>query len=138
FLQTRPKQTMVDQVDPELSPSEDPIVDDDSNQKVEDLMDDALAQDAFLNDETRDQLKAETATFKELGVSDQLCEAAASLKWTKPSKIQVEAIPVALQGRDVIGLAETGSGKTGAFVIPILQNLLEAPQRLYALILTPT
>ena len=41
-------------------------------------------------------------------------------------------------GNDVIGLAETGSGKTGAFALPILQTLLENPQRLYALILTPT
>ena len=41
-------------------------------------------------------------------------------------------------GKDVIGLAETGSGKTGAFALPILQALLENPQRLFALVLTPT
>lgn len=41
-------------------------------------------------------------------------------------------------GNDIIGLAETGSGKTGAFALPVLQTLLENPQRLYALILTPT
>ena len=41
-------------------------------------------------------------------------------------------------GKDIIGLAETGSGKTGAFALPVLQTLLENPQRLYALILTPT
>ena len=41
-------------------------------------------------------------------------------------------------GADIIGLAETGSGKTGAFAIPILQTLLANPQRLYALVLTPT
>lgn len=45
---------------------------------------------------------------------------------------------MALQGKDVIGLAETGSGKTGAFALPILQSLLETPQRLFALVLTPT
>lgn len=43
-----------------------------------------------------------------------------------------------MTGRDVIGLAETGSGKTGAFAIPILQALLDVPQRLFALVLTPT
>lgn len=67
-----------------------------------------------------------------------LCETCESLKWKAPTKIQKEAIPIALQGKDIIGLAETGSGKTGAFSIPILQSLLENPQRYFALILTPT
>lgn len=67
-----------------------------------------------------------------------LCETCKSLNWKAPTKIQKEAIPVALQGKDIIGLAETGSGKTGAFSIPILQALLENPQRNFALILTPT
>lgn len=69
---------------------------------------------------------------------DVLCKACEQLKWTEPSKIQKESIPVALQGKDVIGLAETGSGKTAAFALPILQSLLENPQRYFALILTPT
>ncbi|KAG8138043.1 hypothetical protein E2320_003974 [Naja naja] len=77
-------------------------------------------------------------TFKQLGVTDVLCEACSQLGWKTPTKIQVEAIPVALQGRDIIGLAETGSGKTGAFALPILQALLETPQRFFALVLTPT
>ncbi|XP_004411131.1 PREDICTED: probable ATP-dependent RNA helicase DDX47 isoform X2 [Odobenus rosmarus divergens] len=80
----------------------------------------------------------ETKTFKDLGVTDVLCEACDQLRWTKPTKIQIEAIPLALQGRDIIGLAETGSGKTGAFALPILNALLETPQRLFALVLTPT
>ncbi|NWS60937.1 DDX47 helicase, partial [Chunga burmeisteri] len=80
----------------------------------------------------------EPRSFKDLGVTDVLCEACDQLGWKVPTKIQVEAIPVALQGRDVIGLAETGSGKTGAFALPILQALLETPQRLFALVLTPT
>lgn len=77
-------------------------------------------------------------TFASLGIVDTLCEAAGSLGWKGPTKIQVEAIPQALKGRDVIGLAETGSGKTGAFALPILQSLLENPQRMYALVLAPT
>ncbi|XP_036360192.1 probable ATP-dependent RNA helicase DDX47 isoform X2 [Octopus sinensis] len=80
----------------------------------------------------------EQATFSSLGVVDVLCEACELLKWKHPTKIQKEAIPVALKGKDVIGLAETGSGKTGAFAIPILQALLENPQRLFGLVLTPT
>ncbi|XP_013385953.1 probable ATP-dependent RNA helicase DDX47 isoform X2 [Lingula anatina] len=81
---------------------------------------------------------SKSSTFKELGVCDVLCEACEQLKWKEPSKIQKEAIPVALTGKDIIGLAETGSGKTGAFALPILQKLLENPQRLFGLILTPT
>lgn len=67
-----------------------------------------------------------------------MCEACEDLKWKTPSKIQRESIPVALKGHDIIGLAETGSGKTGAFALPIIQTLLDNPQRFYALILTPT
>lgn len=84
------------------------------------------------------EAKPEIVTFKSLGILDVLCEACERLQWKIPSKIQQEAIPVALKGNDVIGLAETGSGKTGAFAIPILQALLEKPQRLFALVLTPT
>ena len=72
------------------------------------------------------------------GVVKELCAACSQLKWTKPSPIQREALPVALKGRDIIGIAETGSGKTGAFAIPIIQALLDTPQRVFALILTPT
>ncbi|KAL0271951.1 UNVERIFIED_CONTAM: hypothetical protein PYX00_005099 [Menopon gallinae] len=77
-------------------------------------------------------------TFKDLGIVDVLCTACQQLKWTSPTKIQREAIPITLQGKDVIGLAETGSGKTGAFALPILQALLQNPQRYFGLILTPT
>lgn len=83
-------------------------------------------------------MEEEKTTFQSLGIVDVLCEACEQLKWKTPTKVQKEAIPVALQGSDVIGLAETGSGKTGAFALPILQTLLDKPQRLYALVLTPT
>ncbi|ESN93081.1 hypothetical protein HELRODRAFT_185175 [Helobdella robusta] len=77
-------------------------------------------------------------SFESLGVVQVLCEACQRLKWSKPTPIQKETIPVALLGKDIIGLAETGSGKTGAFAIPILQDLLQKQSRLFALILTPT
>jgi len=79
-----------------------------------------------------------TQTFEELGLCAPLCRATVGLKWTKPSIIQQQVLPVAFRGRDIIGLAETGSGKTGAFALPILQALLAAPQDLFALILAPT
>ena len=73
-----------------------------------------------------------------LGLRKELCEAAATVGWSKPTTIQERAIPPALEPRDVIGLAETGSGKTGAFSLPILHSLLLAPSRLYAIVLAPT
>jgi len=78
------------------------------------------------------------STFQTLGVVESLCQAIEGIGWTAPTEIQQNSIPEALKGRDVIGLAETGSGKTGAFAIPILQALLAAPQRLFAVILAPT
>ena len=77
-------------------------------------------------------------TFTDLGVTDSLIEACTSLGFKMPTPIQREAIPIALSGKDVIGLAETGSGKTAAFALPILQGLLDKPQPLFGLILAPT
>ena len=68
-----------------------------------------------------------------------LLSSISSLKWEYATNIQSQSIPPALLGRDIIGLAETGSGKTGAFVIPILNHLLEKPQKnVFAMILAPT
>lgn len=87
-------------------------------------------------EDTKDNV--EKITWKDLGLVDTLCKTCLDLKWKEPTRIQQEAIPLTLQGKDVIGLAETGSGKTAAFALPILQALLENPQRYFALILTPT
>lgn len=79
-----------------------------------------------------------TKTFQELGIIESLCDACTSLGYRTATPIQREAIPLALQGRDLIGLAETGSGKTAAFALPILQALMEKPQPLFSLVLAPT
>lgn len=76
--------------------------------------------------------------FKDLGICKEICDVINRLNWTSPSSIQSKTIPLALQGKDIVGLAETGSGKTAAFGIPILQNLLAKPRHNFALILTPT
>merc|ERR1719456_299144 len=80
----------------------------------------------------------EQKTWADLGVCEELQKACKRIKWGAPTAIQTEALPWALKGRDIVGLAETGSGKTGAFALPILQTLLEDPSRFYALVLAPT
>jgi ATP-dependent RNA helicase DDX47/RRP3 len=60
------------------------------------------------------------------------------LGYKAPTPIQAQSIPLALEGRDLIGLAETGSGKTAAFALPILQALLDKPQPFFGLVLAPT
>jgi len=76
--------------------------------------------------------------FLQLGISNALGSELIKLNWNNPTEIQKQVIPTVLSGKDVIGLAETGSGKTGAFVIPILSKLLDCGSRLFALILSPT
>ena len=80
-------------------------------------------------------------TFQELGLSAPILRALAEQGYERPSPIQEKAIPPALAGRDVLGCAQTGTGKTCAFAAPILQRLEAAPQKgrpIRALILTPT
>jgi ATP-dependent RNA helicase RhlE len=77
--------------------------------------------------------------FDELGLVPPLLRAIRDMGFTEPTPIQRKAIPVALTGRDLIGLAQTGTGKTAAFILPILQRLLPMTQgNTRALILTPT
>ncbi|KAI8640188.1 P-loop containing nucleoside triphosphate hydrolase protein [Parasitella parasitica] len=82
--------------------------------------------------------KLEEITFADLGVSAQLCEACEKMKFKHPTEIQRESIPWAIEGRDIIGLAQTGSGKTASFAIPIIQRLWDNPQAFFACILAPT
>ena len=82
-------------------------------------------------------------TFKELNISESILKALANKKYDNPTPIQEKAIPTALQGGDLLGIAQTGTGKTAAFAIPIIQQLDETPftggkREIKALILTPT
>jgi ATP-dependent RNA helicase DDX47/RRP3 len=77
-------------------------------------------------------------TFKSLGLIDPLLEALEQMNFKTPTDIQLEALPHALQGRDIIGVASTGSGKTAAFALPILQKLWEEPTGLFACVISPT
>jgi ATP-dependent RNA helicase RhlE len=83
------------------------------------------------------------STFASLGLSEPLLRALASENYTTPTPIQVRAIPALLAGRDLLGIAQTGTGKTAAFGLPLLQRLAENKARAdhrgtRALILAPT
>ncbi|MEP0134090.1 MAG: DEAD/DEAH box helicase [Eudoraea sp.] len=83
-------------------------------------------------------------TFKELGLADPLLKALQAEGYENPTPIQVQAIPILLKGKDLLGVAQTGTGKTAAFGIPILQHLYNSQngqkgkRRIKALIVTPT
>lgn len=70
-----------------------------------------------------------TSSFQQFSLSRPILRGLASLYFTTPTPIQVRAIPVALQGLDVVGSAVTGSGKTAAFLLPILERLLYRPRK---------
>jgi len=98
----------------------------------------ADASDAASSSAEQNNNGVASKTFADLGLREELCDACTELKFTNPTAVQAQAIPIALEGRDVIGLAETGSGKTAAFCLPILQALLDKPQPLFGLIMAPT
>ncbi|XP_026549357.1 probable ATP-dependent RNA helicase DDX49, partial [Notechis scutatus] len=78
------------------------------------------------------------AGFRALGLDPWLASQAEQLGLSRPTPVQEACIPPALQGRDCMGCAKTGSGKTAAFVLPILQKLSEDPFGIFSLVLTPT
>ena len=82
-------------------------------------------------------------TFKELGLSEQLLKAIQEQGYTEPTPIQAQAIPVILNRQDILAGAQTGTGKTAGFTLPILELLTRAKpskgkHKVKALILTPT
>ena len=81
-------------------------------------------------------------TFSELELDENLLEALQDKGFTRPTAIQAAAIPPALDGRDILGSAPTGTGKTAAYLLPALQHLLDFPRKKSGppriLILTPT
>ncbi|XP_078358933.1 putative ATP-dependent RNA helicase DDX56 [Oculina patagonica] len=86
----------------------------------------------------------ESCSFHEMGLDDRLVKAIAKLNWSQPSPIQEKAIPLALEGKDILARAKTGSGKTAAYAIPMIQRILQDKQAsstssgVRALVLVPT
>ncbi|XP_077988786.1 putative ATP-dependent RNA helicase DDX49 [Glandiceps talaboti] len=78
------------------------------------------------------------ANFSDLGLNDWLVKQCKAMGITRPTPVQINCVPPILEGRDCMGCAKTGSGKTAAFALPILQTLCEDPYGIFCLILTPT
>jgi ATP-dependent RNA helicase RhlE len=98
-------------------------------------LDASLADAPLLDDPT---FEAPALTFAELGLADPVLRAVTEAGYERPTPIQAQAIPLVLRGRDIMGLAQTGTGKTAAFSLPIVHRLLDGPRRTRVLVLTPT
>ncbi|KAF3701709.1 putative ATP-dependent RNA helicase DDX56 [Channa argus] len=88
-------------------------------------------------------MASERLQFHELGLDDRLLKAVEDLGWSQPTLIQEKAIPLALEGKDLLARARTGSGKTAAYAVPVIQRILASKQSVReqdvrALILVPT
>ena len=79
-----------------------------------------------------------TLSFKDLQLSEPVMKALASVGYEQPSPIQAQSIPPLLAGRDILGIAQTGTGKTAAFALPLLCNIDPASHKPQAIVLTPT
>ena len=80
-----------------------------------------------------------TTTFAELGLNEQILAGVDALGFTTPTPVQEQAIPVVLTGRDIVASAQTGTGKTAAFALPVLQLVADAKGKgPHALVVTPT
>jgi len=92
----------------------------------------------------KDTQRMTNKTFADLGLAEPLLRALAANNYTIPTPIQASAIPAVIEGRDLLGLAQTGTGKTAAFSLPILHRLAaephvkRLPRSVRALILAPT
>lgn len=102
--------------------------------------------DKIIEDEEKEEEEEEeqVMSFIEMGIDDRILMAILQLEWNEPTPIQETAIPLILAGRDILAKARTGSGKTGAYAIPLLHKILSmkklkaSKQSTSALILTPS
>lgn len=90
------------------------------------------------NKDKNDKVEQKVLNFEQLGIKTWLVNQLSKLEIKLPTLIQEKCIPATLEGKDVIGMSETGSGKTCAFALPIIQNLSQDMFGIYCLIITPT
>ncbi|KOS18467.1 ATP-dependent RNA helicase DRS1 [Escovopsis weberi] len=124
------------------TPTGHPDDDVDSESEEEDAEEKAK-RDAFFAPEEKPKpgKKTDVSSFQAMSLSRPILRGLTAVGFTKPTPIQAKTIPIALMGRDLVGGAVTGSGKTAAFVLPILERLLYRPKKIATtrvVILTPT
>ncbi|KAM0562040.1 hypothetical protein ACHAPJ_002482 [Fusarium lateritium] len=92
-------------------------------------------------EENKSDKKTDVSSFQAMSLSRPILRGLATVGFSKPTPIQSKSIPIALMGKDLVGGAVTGSGKTGAFIVPILERLLYRPKKIpttRVVVLTPT
>ena len=97
----------------------------------------AVVKEAKAEESLLAKSAAKGVKFSDFNLPDAIRQALARMEYETPTKIQAMAIPFALQGRDILGSAQTGTGKTAAFSIPMVAKLMENPNAM-ALVLAPT
>lgn len=115
----------------------------DSDADPEEDPEEAAKRAAFFapEDNSKSGKQTSKSSFQSLSLSRPILRGLASVGFSKPTPIQAKTIPIALEGKDVVGGAVTGSGKTGAFIVPILERLLYRPKKVATtrvVIMTPT
>ena len=83
-------------------------------------------------------MKKDITTFGDIQLSKKLLSAISDMGFEEPSPIQSQTIPLVLEGHDVIGQAQTGTGKTAAFGIPTIEKIEDGSRHIQVLVLTPT
>lgn len=130
-----------DQSEAEPVPHPEDEATNESSLEENDDLEEQARRDAFFAPSELPSTSTTTSSFQSMSLSRPILRGLASLAFTNPTPIQQKTIPIALLGRDVVGGAVTGSGKTAAFIIPILERLLYRPKKVptsRVAILTPT
>ncbi|KAH7162274.1 P-loop containing nucleoside triphosphate hydrolase protein [Dactylonectria estremocensis] len=121
---------------------DDDVSDAGSDDEVEDVEEEEKRKAFFAPEEAEAPGKKVTmSNFQAMSLSRPILRGLAAVGFSKPTPIQAKSIPISLMGKDLVGGAVTGSGKTGAFVVPILERLLYRPKKIATtrvVILTPT
>ena len=91
-----------------------------------------------MSKEIIEEVLEETLSFRDLGLSESTLKSIEEIGYKVPSPIQAQAIPIVLSGSDVVGQAQTGTGKTAAFMLPILERINPKNKNIQALVLCPT